>query len=196
MEDDFLEIAARNRKRAEEVIADTGLADSWRSVGAEPRLVGSLAMGLLMKHRDIDFHIYSSPLKLSDSFKAMSMIAANPSIVRIEYRNMTDTDEKCVEWHAWYEDKERETWQIDMIHILKGSRYDGYFERMASRIRDLLTEEIRRTILKLKYLTPETEHIMGVEYYQAVLEGGVRDMREFRLWREKHPVSGIVEWMP
>lgn len=196
MEDDFLEIAARNRKRAEEVIADTGLADSWRSVGAEPCLVGSLAMGLLMKHRDIDFHIYSSPLKLSDSFKAMSMIAANPSIVRIEYRNMTDTDEKCVEWHAWYEDKERETWQIDMIHILKGSRYDGYFERMASRIRDLLTEETRRTILKLKYLTPETEHIMGVEYYQAVLEGGVRDMREFRLWREKHPVSGIVEWMP
>lgn len=196
MEDDFLEIAARNRKRAEEVIADTGLADSWRSVGAEPRLVGSLAMGLLMKHRDIDFHIYSSPLKLSDSFKAMSMIAANPSIVRIECRNMTDTDEKCVEWHAWYEDKERETWQIDMIHILKGSRYDGYFERMASRIRDLLTEETRRTILKLKYLTPETEHIMGVEYYQAVLEGGVRDMREFRLWREKHPVSGIVEWMP
>lgn len=196
MEDDFLEIAACNRKRAEEVIADTGLADSWRSVGAEPRLVGSLAMGLLMKHRDIDFHIYSSPLKLSDSFKAMSMIAANPSIVRIECRNMTDTDEKCVEWHAWYEDKERETWQIDMIHILKGSRYDGYFERMASRIRDLLTEETRRTILKLKYLTPETEHIMGVEYYQAVLEGGVRDMREFRLWREKHPVSGIVEWMP
>lgn len=196
MEDDFLEIAARNRKRAEEVIADTGLADSWRSVGAEPRLVGSLAMGLLMKHRDIDFHIYSSPLKLSDSFKAMSMIAANPSIVRIECRNMTDTDEKCVEWHAWYEDKECETWQIDMIHILKGSRYDGYFERMASWIRALLTEEIRRTILKLKYLTPETEHIMGVEYYQAVLEGGVRDMREFRLWREKHPVSGIVEWMP
>lgn len=196
MEDAFLDIAARNQKCAEEIIADTDIINIWRETGAESRLVGSLAMGLLMNHLDIDFHVYSEQLTLGDSFKAMSVLAANPSIVKIECRNLLNTDEECIEWHAWYEDKEQRTWQIDMIQIVKGSRYDGYFERMAERIKAVLTEETRRTILKLKHLTPETEHIMGVEYYQAVLRDGVKDMREFTQWRKAHPVSGIVEWMP
>ena len=33
-----------------------------------------------MTHRDIDFHIYTSPLELSDSFRAMAKLAENPSI--------------------------------------------------------------------------------------------------------------------
>ena len=52
-------------------------------VDAEINLVGSLRTGLLMKHRDIDFHIYSSPLNLADSFLAMARLAENPSIKRI-----------------------------------------------------------------------------------------------------------------
>ena len=68
---DILEIAAANQQRASEVIRDTDLEAIWRSVGAEANLVGSLRTGLLMKHRDIDFHIYSSPLRVADSFAAM-----------------------------------------------------------------------------------------------------------------------------
>jgi multisubunit Na+/H+ antiporter MnhE subunit len=68
---DILEIAAANQQRAREVIRDTDLEAIWRSVGAEANLVGSLRTGLLMKHRDIDFHIYSSPLRVADSFAAM-----------------------------------------------------------------------------------------------------------------------------
>lgn len=71
-------IARRNRLRAEEVIRDSRLAEIWRSVGAEVRQVGSLRSGLLMKHRDIDFHIYSSPLRLEESFAAMAQLAADP----------------------------------------------------------------------------------------------------------------------
>ena len=37
---------------------------------------------------------------------------------------------------------------------------------------------------------------MGVEYYQAVLRGGVRTLADFIRWRQEHPVTGIVEWMP
>ena len=83
-----------------------------------------------------------------------------------------------------------------MIHIRKGSRYDGYFEHVAERISAVLTEETRNTILQLKYETPETEKIMGVEYYQAVLQDGVRDYAEFKAWREAHPVTGVLEWIP
>ena len=67
----LLETAAANQRRAREIIRTTGLEAIWRSVGAEPRLVGSLRTGLLMTHRDIDFHVYSSPLRLADSFAAV-----------------------------------------------------------------------------------------------------------------------------
>lgn len=193
---DFLALAEHNRRTALDLIRRTRLTDAWRSVGAEPRMVGSLAMGLMMKHRDIDFHIYSRPLTLADSFAAMSRFAANLAVRRIECRNLLATEEECVEWHAWAADDEGREWQFDMIHILAGSRYDGYFERMAERIAAVLTDDTRTAILRLKYLTPDDEHIMGVEYYQAVLRDGVRTWDEFAAWRAAHPLTGIVEWMP
>ena len=64
--ENILEIAAANQQRAREVIRDTGLEAAWRAAGAEPNLVGSLRTGLLMKHRDIDFHIYSPSLNIAD----------------------------------------------------------------------------------------------------------------------------------
>lgn len=159
-------------------------------------LVGSLKTGLLVKHRDIDLHVYSAPLSLPDSFIAIAKLAQNPRIKRIEYVNLIDTEEKCIEWHAWYEDTENNLWQMDMIHILKGSAYDGYFEKVAERISAVLTEETRQTILRLKYETPDAEKIMGIEYYQAVIRDDVRTYSEFTRWRQKHPVTGVIKWMP
>ena len=152
--------------------------------------------GLLMKHRDIDFHIYSSLLSLSGSFQAMAKLAENPFIRKIECVNLLHTIEECVEWHAWYQESDDELWQIDMIHIRKGSRYDGYFEKVAERIGLLLTDETRLAILQLKDETPETEKIIGVEYYQAVIRDGIRNYADFQEWRKQHPVTGVVEWMP
>lgn len=149
-----------------------------------------------MKHRDIDFHIYTSPFSLSNSFRAMAELAENTSIKKIECVNLLHTVEACVEWHAWYQDMEGELWQIDMIHIREGSRYDGYFEKVAERISAALTDETKQAILKLKYETPDTEKIMGVEYYLAVIRDGVRSYPEFEEWRKMHPVAGVVEWMP
>ena len=192
----LLELAKRNQERAWEVIRQTDIINIWKSVGAEINLVGSLNLGLLMKHKDIDFHIYTSPFRISDSFQAMARLAENPLIKRIEYGNSLDTEERCVEWHAWFQDPDNELWQIDMIHIRKGSRYDGYFEKVAERISSVLTDEIKRTILQLKNETPESEKIMGVEYYQAVIRDGVRTYAGFEEWRKEHPVGGVLEWMP
>lgn len=189
-------IARRNRLRAEEIIRDSRLVEIWQSVGAEVRQVGSLRSGLLMKHRDIDFHIYSSPLRLEESFAAMAQLAANPAVGRIECRNLLSTDEACVEWHAAYRDRDGDEWQLDMIHIVRGSRYDGYFERVADRIAAALTPATRRAILQLKYDTPDDVKIAGIEYYVAVLRDGVRSYDAFAEWRRTHPLTGIVEWMP
>lgn len=189
----ILELAKRNQQKAWEIIEDTRIVRIWEGIGAKVNLVGSLRTGLLMKHRDIDFHIYTSPLDLSASFRAMAELAENTSVKKIEYTNLLHTAEACIEWHAWYQDMEGELWQMDMIHIQEGSRYDGYFERVAERISAVLTDEMRLAILKLKYETPDTEKIMGVEYYQAVIQDGVRSYPEFEEWRRLHPVVGVVE---
>ena len=192
----ILELAKRNQQKAWEIIEDTRIVRIWEGIGAKVNLVGSLRTGLLVKHRDIDFHIYTSPLDLSASFRVMAELAENTSVKKIEYTNLLHTAEACIEWHAWYQDMEGELWQMDMIHIQEGSRYDGYFERVAERISAVLTDEMRLAILKLKYETPDTEKIMGVEYYQAVIQDGVRSYPEFEEWRRLHPAVGVVEWMP
>ena len=193
---DILEIAAANQQRAREVIRDSGLEAAWRSVGAEPNLVGSLRTGLLMTHRDIDFHIYSSPLRLADSFAAMARLAENNRIRSITFNNLLDAPDQCLEWHAWYADADAQLWQIDMIHIEAGSAYDGYFERFARRLQRALTPEMRQAVLRLKFETPDHEKISGVEIYRAVVQGGVRTRAELERWRAEHPLTGISEWMP
>lgn len=189
-------IAVRNQQKACEIIEELRIVSIWESVGAKVNLVGSLKMGLLMKHRDIDFHIYSSSMNLADSFRAMAELAENASIKKIECVNLLHTIEECIEWHAWYQHADGELWQIDMIHIREGSRYDGYFEKVAERISSVLTDEMKYAVLSLKNETPDTEKIMGIEYYQAVIRDGVRSYPEFEAWRKLHLVRGVVEWMP
>lgn len=196
MQERLIEIAQTNQQRAHEIIQELNLIPLWASIDVEAHLVGSLRMGLLMKHLDIDLHLYSDPVSLADDFRIIARLAQNHRIKQIEYANLLDTEEACLEWHLHYEDPLNQMWQIDMIHILKGSRYDGYFEQMADRIVTALIDETRHTILQLKYETPESEKIMGIEYYQAVLRDGVKNYAEFETWRRQHPITGIVTWMP
>ncbi len=180
---------------AKKVIRASRVREAWESIGATVNPVGSLTMGLLCKRRDIDFHVYTDKLNIADGFRAISQICADKNATRLEYRNLAETEEHCLEWHVWYM-LDGEEWQIDMIQILRGSTFDGYFERVATRIREVLTPETRRTILRLKYLTPETEHIAGIEYYQAVLADNVRTYAEFQEWRRERPLTGICTWRP
>lgn len=182
----IIELSQINQKRARVLLDKIHIIDTLTEHNIEAHIVGSLAMGLLINHLDIDIHAYSEEVTLKNSFAVMAKIAENKSVIKIECRNMLHTDERCVEWHVWVNDDNNETWQIDLIHIVKGSLYDGYFERMAERIKGNLTDETRTAILRLKYETPNNEHIMGIEYYQAVLRDGIRTMDEFNKWRKQH----------
>lgn len=194
--EDILRLAEKNQEKARQVIAESRVVECWEGIGAKINLIGSLKMGLLMKHRDIDFHIYTPELKLADSFLAIARLAENPRIKRIEYANLLNEEDSCLEWHAWYEDNEGELWQIDMMHIVKGSAYDGYFEDMAARIAAALTPEQKETILRLKWQTPDDVKIPGIEYYMAVMRDNVRTYDEFIKWHQTHPQNGIVTWRP
>jgi len=199
---DIRRVAGEQQARAWEVVREAGIVEAWQSIGAQVNLVGSLRTGLLIRNLDInrsldiDFHVYSDPVDPATSFRAVATLAQNPRLRRVAYNNLLDTDEKCLEWHAWYEDPQGDTWQIDMIHIAKASRYAGYFEQVADRINAVLTEESRDAILSIKYAIPQDRKVMGVKIYMAVIRDGVRDYSQFVQWEKSHPEQGIITWMP
>lgn len=190
------EESERMRQRAEKVIESSGVIAAWRSIGAEINLVGSARMGLMAKRRDIDFHIYTDPFSLAESFRAMAILAQNSAVRSITFANLLDAEDRCVEWHATFRDEAGENWQIDMIHILKDSRYAGYFERVAERISAVLTPETRAAILNIKFSMPDDKNAAGIRIYRAVIEGGVHDLAGFQDWEKLNPPQGIDNWMP
>lgn len=193
---DYLQYSENTARRARRVLAESRLLDLWRESGAEPHLVGSLRMGLMMKHRDIDLHIYSERLDTASSFAVVARLAEHPSVGKITCLNLLREVDACIQWQVEWRDADGETWVIDLIHMRKGSPWEGWFERMADRVRAVTAPEERLAILRLKYETPETEHVPGIACYMAVLRDGVRTWDDFVRWREAHPLEGIVEWIP
>lgn len=193
---DLSELAARNIAASHKVIQDTKIVESWERIGAEVNLIGSVKTGLQIKHLDVDFHVYTDTLTIADSFRAITAIASNGRITHVEYTNLIDTNEECIEWHAWYKDETSYLWQIDMIHIRRGSEFDGFAERMADAITAKLTSETREAILRLKHETPTGLKISGVKYYAAVMSYGIRTMPEFNRWCEENENTDFINWLP
>lgn len=169
---------------------------AWERIGATVHLVGSLKSGLLMKSRDIDLHIYTGKLDITESFSVMQELAERLKLKEIQYKNLVHTEEECIEWHVLYEDQELHTWKFDLIHIRKGSKYDGVVENVTAAIAKLLTPGLRETILRIKYEVPDGVMIPGIEIYHAVFTGDVRSYEELERWRQEHPLTNSLDWLP
>ncbi|MCD7851216.1 MAG: phosphoglycerate mutase family protein [Parabacteroides sp.] len=193
---DILELAKQNQQTAWKVLEETGIIPAWERIGATVHLVGSLKSGLLAKSKDIDMHIYTEKLDVTESFSVMQELAGRLSLKEIQYKNLIQTEEECIEWHALYEDKDMNTWKFDLIHIRKNSKYDGVVEKMTAAIIDRLTPEIRKTILQIKFDVPDGIMIPGVEIYHAVFTGGVRNYEELEQWRKTNPLIDSLDWLP
>lgn len=190
------DLALTNQKNAREVLKESGIAEIWKASGCRVNLIGSLRMGLLAAHRDIDLHVYSSGITTESSFAIAAKMAANPKVTEIRCINGLHTDEHCIAWHAFYKADTGEIWQFDIIHIEEGTEYDGYFERMADRIIEVMTPEHRDTILRLKFETPEGRDYHGVEYYEAVIADGIAEMTAFENWVTEHRNKAPYYWIP
>lgn len=193
---DINALAKHNQQRARNVLDDTGVLDIWAAAGFRAELVGSLRTGLLMCNLDIDMHVYSDPFSQAAGFEAIARLAQHPRIRRIEYTNLLDAEDQCLEWHAWYEAPDGDTWQIDMIQIHTESPYAGYFERVADAIVAKLTAETKQAILEIKSNVPREQKVPSIEVYLAVLRDGVRDYVEFLEWKQRNPAQEIIEWVP
>ena len=193
---DILEQAERNQQLARKVLDETGIIPAWESIGATVNIVGSLKTRLLMKSLDIDFHIYTDELYPSESFSVIQKLVEKLSFKEVLYRDLINTEEECMEWHVLYEDKDKNIWKFDMIHIRKGSKYDGVVEEVTDSIKEKLTPEIRRTILQIKYDVPNGVMIPGIEIYHAVFSGKVSTYEELEQWRKTNPLTNSLDWRP
>lgn len=192
---ELFELAERNRFIAMQVISDSRIVEIWEGVGAKVNMVGSAKSGLLMD-KDVDFHVYTDEPLLDKSFLAMMELGKNPRVREMHYRNGLDTEEVCVEWHILYEHTDGETWKMDIIHIRKGSVYDGVIEKTTDAVMGKLTPETKEAILRIKYDMPADKKAMGIEVYYAVFALGIRDYAGFEKWRESGPSVDFLSWTP
>ena len=193
---DILELALHNQQTAWTILEHTGIIPAWERIGATVHLVGSLKSGLLAKSKDIDLHIYTDKLDVAESFSVMQELAKRLSLKEVQYKNLIQTEEECIEWHALYEDEELSTWKFDMIHIRRNSKYDGVVENVTTAIMNRLTPELRKTILQIKFDVPDGVQIPGIEIYHAVFTGGVRSYEELEQYRKTNPLTNSLDWMP
>lgn len=192
---DIVEYSQQIQKKAQEILDNSELFSLWKEIGAEIYLVGSLKTGLLI-HRDIDLHIYTEEISVHDSFSVISKLADRLNIMDLWYKNLIETEEKCLEWHVLFEDENKEMWKLDMIHIRKGSRFDGVVEKITDAIAEKLNPKLRQTILQIKYDMPKNNIIPGIEVYHAVFTGKVKTYKELMQWRETNSLTNSFDWMP
>lgn len=192
---ELFEMAIANQDKARKVLRDSRIAEIWEQNGCRVNLIGSLRMGLLAAHKDIDLHVYSKEITEEKSFAIAAQIAKIPGVTEIKCINGLQTDERCIAWHFFYR-FDGEIWQFDVIHIEEGTTYDGYFERMADRITAVMTPAQKATILRMKFEAPADKDYHGVEFYEAVIADGIDNMADFEEWviaRRKKP---MYYWIP
>ncbi|MDR2084668.1 MAG: phosphoglycerate mutase family protein [Bacteroidales bacterium] len=192
----ILKLAEQSQQNAWKVLEETCIIPTWERIGATVNIVGSLKSGLFMKNRDIDMHIYTDKLNIAESFSVIQELAERLSLKEIQYKNGIKTEEECIEWHALYEDKDMNIWKFDMIHIRKGSKYDGTVEKVTEAIIKKLTPEIRKTILQIKYDVPDGIMIPGIEIYHAVFTGNVKNYEGLKQWQRANPLTNSLDWLP
>ena len=192
------QISAQFQDRAKQILRASKFIEILERNGLRVNLIGSLRMGVMVNHRDIDLHTYSKNITIESSFQVISKLAANPNVIETLCINGLNTDEHCVEWHLKYKDDENKIWQIDIIHIEEGSQYDGYFERIVDRICEIITPSQRDTILNLKYFSSFDNEIQiyGVEIYEAVIDDGIEDFGELKEWVKKRRRKDPYFWIP
>ena len=102
---DIIELAEQNQQNAWKLLDETGIIPAWERIGATVHLVGSLKSGLLMKSRDIDLHIYTGKLDITESFSVMQELAerlkGEKIIVNAVDPGVVDTG--IITMHRWFD---------------------------------------------------------------------------------------------
>jgi len=192
MTPDLFKLSEQLHGEALRVMRETGVVEAWESVGATVNVVGSVRNGLIIKNRDIDLHVYTDDPMTERSRTAISRLRG---VRDVRFTDLLDTEEECLEWHAAYDAADGRTWQLDMIHIRRGSQFDGAIERTTDAVIARLTPETREAILRIKHDAPDGVKTPGIEVYYAALELGARTYADFAAWKRTAPAIDLRRWL-
>ena len=195
-EDPLLYASWDLRRRGAKVLRESKVLEAWESIGGKVRIVGSFRTDLMMKHRDIDLHIYTESLDVSRALEALRPVIASGKTAGLHYVNGAESNEHCLEWHLRLLDELGEEWKIDMIQIQAGTRYDGVMEDVAEGVMDAATPEVRKRILSLKKECPDDLQICGIAFCKAVIADGVTNWKQFSEWLRNNPPERLMHWRP
>lgn len=123
--DSYEAIADRNRRRAWQVVDELNLVKIWEAAGA--RVNSSVACDRTARQapRHRLSHLFRAALA-PERLCRHGPHRGKRLRPAIECVNLLHTDEKCVEWHAWYEDRDgRALADRHDPHAKRDSAYDG-----------------------------------------------------------------------
>jgi len=180
---------------AQHILAQLQLMERWSAIG-NPVLVGAVAYGLVVAP-DIDMEIFCDRPKIEDGFEVLRACALHPRVRKARFANELNGPDMGLYWQLRYLHEDGQEWKIDMWsmqHDHPGPTSTALVEPM----KQVLTEETRQTILELKaqiLLDPPLQ-CGSIHIYRAVLDDGIRNLEQFKIWLEHHQTDGLTTWKP
>lgn len=191
----ILERANRTRQQAQAILGDLGLLEKWGRFG-RPVLVGAVSFDLAVAP-DLDMEIYCPDLRIEHGFQVLGQCALNPRVTSAQFLNALATPDKALYWQLRYRTEEGVEWKVDMWSA--PNDYDlPRGEDFVQPMKDALTEETREAILRLKEARADKHipHLLSIDLYRAVLDGGVRNPAQLNQWLESNPTGVLTGWRP
>ena len=191
--DDLLQREASRRRAAGEILGRLQVMERWSELGV-PRLVGAAAYGLMVAP-DIDIEIYCDAPTVDAGFAIVGQLASQPAIWKVRFSNELHRPAQGLYWQLRYRADDGEVWHIDMwllAHDHPGPRSVD----LVGPMKRALTEETRTAILRLKEALLNQSDVHSIEIYEAVLDGGVRSVSDFRVWLSQRKPVGLTFWRP
>jgi hypothetical protein len=192
------EILAREearRGRAWAVLRRLDLVRRWSRYG-RVLIHGALSYRLMVA-LDIDMGVLTPDPRPEHGFAVTSEVAQIAGVWQVRYRNqMDDPADPGLYWGMHYRDERNDLWKIDTWLLPMNHPEADLMERQVEALNRTLTDETRTIILRIKEALTGEEPLRGIDIYQAVLQGGQRDVVGCRQWVAEHGVEGINCWLP
>lgn len=193
--DDVLEQCNQRLRTAHTILMELQLFERWQAFGT-PILVGAVAYELAMAP-DIDMEIYCDEPRIEDGFTILRDCALHPNVRQAHFSNQLNEADEGLYWRLIYRDDDETEWKIDMWS-LRRDHPGPCAAQLVEPLRDALTNERRRAILKLK-MQMQTRKIVrhpSIDIYRAVIDGNVRTPVQLEAWLEQHPRPFLTFWKP
>jgi len=193
--DTALSRAAGRLRIAQHILADLQLIERWRTFG-KPIVVGAVAYGLVVAP-DIDIEIFCDEPKITDGFAVLRDCALHPRIRKARFANELDGPDQGLYWQLRYQHGDGQEWKIDMWSM-QHSHPGPCSAALVEPMKQALTDETRQAILEIKEQALFDAKLLrgSIHLYRAVLDDGIRNVEQFRVWLERNPATGLIKWTP